>query len=96
MPNSHSLLRFAADPDGGIVLDLENDRLFSVNPTACLIVQGLKQGHSEQQIVAAIRTQTGAEPEMIQTDVRDFLAELDRHALRRRFALEANNGEASK
>lgn len=62
--------------DGGVVLDVEHDRLLKLNPTAAEIWALVTAGEPEPQIVLKIAERYGANQERVTHDVRALLGKI--------------------
>ncbi|MFC5862189.1 PqqD family protein [Acidicapsa dinghuensis] len=69
-------LRSVVDQDGGVILDINSDQFFSLNPIGALIWTQLANGKTLEQIKDAIAGQTGMDRAVISTDVDEFVADL--------------------
>jgi len=59
--------------DGGVILDILHGRMFSLNFVGSQILELLQRGCDEAHIVGTISKQFNVPPEIIQTDLQDFL-----------------------
>lgn len=73
--------RVMSNQDGGILLDINQGLMFSVNPVGSKIVEKLQRGLEPSQIVEEISAEFGVSPEVVQKDVEEFLETLQKHAL---------------
>src|SRR5258708_2849034 len=62
--------------DGGVVLDVEHDRLLKLNPTAAEIWALVTAGEPESQIVLKIAERYGVNQERVTHDVRALLGKI--------------------
>lgn len=76
-------VRSTHNHDGAVVLDIRQGQMFRLNFVGSRILELLRQGHAETQIVAEICQEFGASREIVEIDVRDFLAHLEKHQLLR-------------
>jgi hypothetical protein len=74
-------VRSTHNRDGAVVLDVRQGEMFQLNFVGSRILELLKQGRTEAQIVAEICQEFRASREVVQTDVREFLAHLEKHQL---------------
>ena len=74
-------LRFTHDRDGAVILDILRGQMFHANVAGSEILKRLEQGCSEMQTVEELARQFGVSREVVQTDVREFLLQLDKHDL---------------
>lgn len=67
----------ALDDGSGVVLDVEGEKLVSLNATGLAIVQSAADGAaSEQDLAAALAERFAVAPDAARADVRTFLARL--------------------
>jgi len=71
-----SNLRAIVDHDGAVILDICNDRFFSLNLIGSMIWSRLNRNESLEEIKAAIVNETGMDPSVVFTDVEAFVEEL--------------------
>lgn len=71
----------AHNKDGAVVLDVLHGQLFRANLVGSRILELLKHGCTEMQIAEEIASQYGVSLDVIQSDVREFLAYLEKHRL---------------
>lgn len=83
-------LRSIHNHDGAVVLDILHGQMFRLNFVGSRILELLKQGHAEPQIIAEICHEFGAGREVVETDVREFLAHLEKHQLLRLESVETH------
>lgn len=76
-----SQLRSTHNRDGAVILDVLHGQMFRANFVGSRILELLKQGCTEAQIVEELVGQFGLPEEVIRTDVREFLAHLEKHRL---------------
>jgi Coenzyme PQQ synthesis protein D (PqqD) len=74
-------VRSTHNQDGGVVLDIRHDRIYGLNVVGSRILELLKSGNDEAHIVEEIHRQFGVDPAVACTDVREFLASLEKHRL---------------
>jgi len=74
-------LRSTHNQDGAIVLDILHGEMFRLNFVGSRMLELLKQGRTETQIVDELRKEFGAPQETVATDLREFLAHLEKHHL---------------
>ena len=67
--------------DGLILLDITTGQIFSANPIAARIWNGLEQGLLLTDIIQGIAADTGADPVVVERDATDFLNTLKIRAL---------------
>ena len=66
---------------GSVIFDTLSEKVFVLNQTGGRIAQLVKDGNSEQQIVAALCESFDADPEAMAQDVRRFLCMLEENNL---------------
>lgn len=76
MDSIDSSIRFISDHDGAVLLDIERDQFFSLNPMGSLIWRRLEEGAPLDRIKAAIAEETGMDLSVVESDVDEFIAEL--------------------
>lgn len=76
-------VRSTHSQDGAVVLDIRQGQIFRLNFVGSRILELLKQGHVESQIVAQICLEFGASREIVEIDVQEFLAHLEKEQLLR-------------
>jgi Coenzyme PQQ synthesis protein D (PqqD) len=69
-------VRSAHNQDGAIVLDVRQGQMFNLNFVGSRILELLKGGSTESEIVDEIGREFGAGPELAGNDVREFLQTL--------------------
>ena len=74
-------LRSTHSEDGAVVLDVLHGQMFRANLVGSRILELLKQGCTEMQIAEEIAAQYGVSRDVIQTDIRQFFASLEKHKL---------------
>jgi hypothetical protein len=67
--------------DGLILLDIATGQIFSANPIAARIWNGLEQGYLLTEIIQGIATDTGADPVVVERDATEFVNTLRLRAL---------------
>jgi hypothetical protein len=76
MVNDNSHLRTVVNQDGAAVLDTKQGSIATLNSTGAYVWQGLERGESLETIIANLSRATGAQPEVVGRDVRDFVETL--------------------
>jgi hypothetical protein len=66
-------IRSTQSPDGTLLLDVHEGRLFSINPTGSKILDLLKEGRNEVQIADEIARSCGVTVESVRSDVHEFI-----------------------
>jgi len=67
--------------DGAIVLDVQHGQMFNVNLVGSRILELLERGTAEAEIVNVISREFNAAPELVQSDVKEFLETLEGYKL---------------
>jgi hypothetical protein len=67
--------------DGAVVLDILHGRMFWLNLVGSRMLELLKQDRTESQIVDELSREFGADREIVEADLKEFLAHLERHRL---------------
>ena len=62
--------------DGAIVLDVEQGKMFQLNPAGARILELLKRGSDEAGLVDQISQEFGVDPEIAEQDVHEFVGAL--------------------
>lgn len=68
-------------PDYGVVLDVRRGQLFNLNPAGSRILELLKEGFGEREIVDRIGFEFSIGSETAEHDVQEFLATLKHHGV---------------
>ena len=74
-------VRSTHSQDGAVVLDILHGRMFRLNLVGSRMLELLKQGRTESQIVDELSREFGADREIVEADLQEFLAHLARHHL---------------
>jgi hypothetical protein len=69
-------LRSIVDHDGAVILDIERDQFFSMNPTGSYIWERLLKGEGLDQIARELAEETRTEITLVIADINDFVADL--------------------
>ena len=69
-------MRSTHNHDGAIVLDVRHGQMFNLNFVGSRILELLKSGSTESEIVDEIGREFGVDRELAANDVRDFLQNL--------------------
>jgi hypothetical protein len=69
-------VRSSHNPDGAIVLDVQQGQMFNLNFVGSRILELLKSGSTESEIVDEIGREFGVGRELAENDVRGFLQTL--------------------
>lgn len=70
-------IRLAADGDGGILLDIQSGDLLRLNSTGVFIVNAIREGEDEGEIVSRITAAFAAPKESVLSDLRTFVDSLE-------------------
>jgi len=81
MPTISRSVRLTKSDDGGVLLDVEQGTLFSLNSVAARIVELLQARQATASIVRQISREFGASEQLVSTDVADFLRLLQQRGL---------------
>lgn len=74
-------VRSTHNQDGAVVLDILHGEMFRLNFVGSRILELLKQERTEEQIADQVSREFGAPREAVRTDLREFLAHLEKHHL---------------
>lgn len=66
---------------GGVVLDVKYGQMFDLNPVGSRILELLRAGSSEVQIVETISSEFSVARDLVESDLRDFMQALRDHGL---------------
>jgi hypothetical protein len=69
-------LRSIVDHDGAVILDILGNRMTTLNTTGAYIWARLQEGRTTDSIVAELARETGEEPQLVETDVLEFIEQL--------------------
>jgi hypothetical protein len=67
--------------DGAIVLDVQQGQMFNLNLVGSRILELVERGSTESAIVTVISHEFNAAPELVASDVREFLETLKGYKL---------------
>jgi hypothetical protein len=67
--------------DGAVLLDIQQGRIFSFNPTGSRILQMLRSGAEKEDIALMLVREFSADPETAETDTGEFLDMLRQNSL---------------
>jgi Coenzyme PQQ synthesis protein D (PqqD) len=76
MASSPFHLRAIVSSDGAAIFDIEHNSISTLNPTGAYVWQGLQQGQSIETVIANLARDTDADPLSVESDVREFVEEL--------------------
>ena len=91
MPSGRERIRSTHAADGGIVMDIDKGKMFSLNASGSVIFQFLEKGFSEEKIIEELVRRFEIPADVAKQDLEDFRGALKRHAL-----LAANQLPASE
>jgi len=74
-------IRSTLSADGGIILDIRHGRMLRVNPSGAQILELLRAGMADNEIVAKLVRMYGIDADRASSDFREFLASLQEHHL---------------
>lgn len=74
-------VRSAHSQDGAIVLDVRQGQIFNLNFVGSRILELLKSGNSESEIVDSLSREFDVTRELAASDVREFMVTLKNHKL---------------
>ena len=77
MPPIRNRLRSVETPDGSVVLNVENGKMFRLNPIGMRILSLLDQGVPTDRISEEISREFGVDLETVREDVRNFFMSLN-------------------
>jgi hypothetical protein len=81
MPAMRGRIRSTHTADGGIVLDIDKGRMFSLNSSGSAIFQLMETGLCEDSIVEELVRRFGISADVAKRDINDFRETLKNHAL---------------
>ncbi len=65
--------------DGATVLDIHRGQMYRLNPVGSKILEGLRNGFDHSQIAVEISTAFHVNLAIAESDLREFLEDLERH-----------------
>lgn len=74
-------LRATHSQDGAIVLDVQQGQIFNLNLVGSKVLELIKNGAAESDIVNVISREFNANREVVGNDVRQFIESLEKHKL---------------
>jgi hypothetical protein len=74
-------VRSTHSQDGGVVLDIQRGQMFNLNLVGSKIVELLKSGANEADITQTISVEFDVSRQLVETDIREFIATLEKHGL---------------
>jgi hypothetical protein len=81
MPAIRERIRSAHTADGGVVLDIDKGRMFSLNSSGSVIFQLMETGLCEDKIAEELVRRFGISVDLAKRDLNDFRETLRTHAL---------------
>ena len=81
MPAISRSVRLTKSADGGVLLDVNQGAIFSLNTVGLRILELLQEEQSKASVVGRISREFGAPEQLVLEDVEDFLRTLDEHGL---------------
>jgi len=83
MQTTATHLRSVVDQDGAVILDVQHDRMLTLNSTGAYIWQRLQQGKLIDEIIRELAQDSGVDVNVVNRDVHDFLEQLkSKHLVR--------------
>ena len=86
MTARNSRIRSTHTPDGGIVMDVDSGRMFSLNSSGSVMFQLLTKGIDEKSILDELVQRFGISAAVAKRDLDEFRTALDGHALNKEVA----------
>jgi len=74
-------VRSTHSQDGGVVLDIRQGQMFNLNLVGSRILELLKSGACEPEVVDAISREFDVSRDVVETDIREFIGTLKKHRL---------------
>lgn len=74
-------VRSMINQDGGVLLDINQGMMFSLNIVGSKIVEKLQRGLEPSQIIDELSAECAVSRSVVQKDVEEFLECLQKHAL---------------
>src|SRR5262249_20639558 len=74
-------LRSTHSLDGAIALDLRSGQMFHANFVGSRILELLRSGASEAQVIETISAEFGADKTVVERDFKEFIDALEKHGL---------------
>ena len=81
MPTISRSVRLTKSADGGVLLDVEQGAIFSLNAVGLRILELLQQGQTTASVVNRISREFGAPEQLVLEDVEGFLQSLAERGL---------------
>jgi hypothetical protein len=74
-------VRSTHSQDGAVVLDIRRGEMFNLNPVGSRILELLKSGSTEADVIDEISRQFSTDRGVVERDVQEFVASLQEHRL---------------
>jgi Coenzyme PQQ synthesis protein D (PqqD) len=87
-------VRTSCAPDGAVLLDVAQGKIYGLNPVASRILSLLAEGLDSEQIQAEISREFATDLETVRKDVAEFLAQLAKHRLIAGHGKAPGNGDS--
>jgi hypothetical protein len=81
MPSGSERIRSTHTGEGGVVMDIEKGKMFSLNASGSAVFQLLEKGFGDETIVGELVKRFEIQPEEARRDLADFREALKSHAL---------------
>lgn len=81
MPTISQSIRLSKSGDGGVLLDVEQGAIFSLNTVGLRILELLQEGQTTAAVASRISREFGAPEQLVRGDVEDFLRSLGERGL---------------
>ena len=81
MPSGSERIRSTHTGDGGIVMNIDKGKMFSLNASGSAIFQLLEKGFDDETIIGELVRGFEIEPEIARRDLADFREALKSHSL---------------
>lgn len=81
MPTISRSIRLTKSADGGVLLDVQQGAIFSLNTVGLRILELLQEGQTTASVVSRISREFGAPEQLVLGDVEDFLRSLGERGL---------------
>ena len=85
-------IRFTKSQDGGILLDVEQGAIFSLNRVGARVIDLLQEGHEPLLLAETIGREFKVSPDVVRSDIAEFLASLREQRLLK----DAGRGDRSE
>jgi len=90
-----SAIRRTRTPDGTVLLDVEQGRMFSLNPVGSEILEMVERGLGEDEVACQVSSLYGQDLETVRADVHEFLGNLSEQQIIRMYE-RATGGEKAQ